>query len=342
MNSKLPSQVTVFWSWQNDSPPKENRNFIEDCLRRATKKIGREDAIIIEVDRDTKGLGGTPAIAEAILTKIRASDVFVWDATLIYSKPRPAPNPNVLLELGYALAVMGEGRLVGVMNIAGCPGGENLPFDLKHRRWPTSYFLPTPSVLRRLIEKVVPSIRRADQEYRRVERENLVNNLAVALRAALNEPKSGALLSDVDFYVAKALWQIIDSPWLTYWCNWRLSNPQHERSENSDRILKYLDVVGQPENAFHSGPLKDAHDKFLSSLKAYAFTAAIEMVPDGPKAFVISVKKSSLGKEDYDEKYDRQVNALLEKIENLWEEWKSYIEQLRLRYPEITATVEHA
>lgn len=64
------------------------------------------------------------------------------------------------------------------------------------------------------------------------------------------------------------------------------------------------------------------------------------MVPDGPKAFVISVKRSEY-REGYDEKYDRQVNALLEKIKNVWEAWKSYIEQLRLRYPEITATVEH-
>lgn len=330
MNSKSPSQVTVFWSWQNDSPTKENRNFIEDCLRRATKKIGREDAIIIDVDRDTKGLGGAPVIAEAILTKIRASDVFVWDATLVYSKPRPAPNPNVLLELGYALAVMGQGRIIGVMNVAGRPGGDKLPFDLKHRRWPISYCLPTPS------EK---DIEKAGQDFRRTEREKLVNSLAVGLRDALKEPKIGALLSDVDFYVAKVLWQIIDSPWLTYWCNWRLSNPQHERSEDRDRILKYLDVVGQPENVFRSGPLKDAHDNFLNSLKAYAFTAAIEMIPDGPKAFVISVKKSGWMK-DYDEKYDRQVNDLVTKIEDLWEAWKSYIEQLRLRYPEITAAIE--
>lgn len=329
MNSKPKSQVTVFWSWQDDSPSKENRNFIEDCLRRAAKKIGREDAMIIDVDRDTKGVGGTPAIADVILTKIRASDVFVWDATLVYSKPSPAPNPNVLLELGYALAVMGQGRLIGVMNIAGRPGGEELPFDLKHRRWPITYSLPTPSV---------PSVKKEEQVYRRAEREKLVNNFTIAIRNALKEPKSGALLSDVDFYVAKALWQIIDSPWLTYWCDGRLTNPQNERSEDRDRILKYLDAVGQPENAFHSGPLKDAHDKFLISLKAYAFTAAIEMIPDGPKAFVISVKRSGWIK-DYDEKYDCQVNALVAKIEDLWEAWKSYIEQLRLRYPEITAAI---
>ncbi len=329
MSSK--SQVTVFWSWQNDSPAKENRNFIEDCLRRAAKKIGCEDAIIIEVDRDTKGLGGTPGIAEAIFTKISASDVFVWDATLVYSNPRPAPNPNVLLELGYALATMGAGRLIGVMNVAGRPGGEELPFDLRYRRWPISYSLPTPSE---------PGIEKETLEFRRAEREKLVNNLAIGLRDALKEPKTGALLSDVDFHVAKVLWHIIDSPWLTYWCNWRLSNPQHERSEDRDRILKYLDVVGQPENEFGSGALKDAHDNFLRSLKAYAVTAAIEMIPDGPNAFVISVKKSRYGK-DYDEKYDHQVNALITKIEDLWEAWKSYIEQLRLRYPEITSTVEH-
>jgi len=320
MNSQLPKQITVFWSWQTDSPSRENRNFIEDCLRRAAKKIGREDAIVIDVDRDTKGIGGTPSIADTILNKIRASDVFVWDATLVYSQPRHAPNPNVLIELGYALAAMGDGRLIGVMNVAGRPGGDELPFDLKHRRWPITYSLA--------------STAEEDQNDKSAVRDKLVNDLTDAIRDALKEPKTCLFLSDVDLFVAKALWWIIDSPWLVYWANWRLNHPQVERSKDLDRVLKYLDAAGQPENEFRSGPLKDAHDIFLSSLRAYAYTAAIEMSPDGPNAYTINAKRSGFRK-NYDKEYDRQVDALVERLEKVLDAWKFYTEQLRVRYPEL-------
>lgn len=320
MNSQLPKQITVFWSWQTDSPSRENRNFIEDCLRRAAKKIGREDAIVIDVDRDTKGIGGTPSIADTILNKIRASDVFVWDATLVYSQPRHAPNPNVLIELGYALAAMGDGRLIGVMNVAGRPGGDELPFDLKHRRWPITYSLA--------------STAEEDQNNKYAVRDRLVNDLANALRDAVKEPKTGLFLSDVDLFVAKALWKIIDSRWLVFWVNWRLNHPQVERSEGSDRILKYMDAADQPENEFSNGALKDAHAVFLNSLKNYARTAAIEMSPNGPNAFIINVKKSGHSK-DYDKRYDREVNALVEKLEKILDAWKFYIDHLRVRYPEL-------
>ncbi|KPA17343.1 hypothetical protein MHK_002434 [Candidatus Magnetomorum sp. HK-1] len=120
-------------------------------------------------------MGGTPQIAEAILAKIQSSDIFVWDATLVYSQPRPSPNPNVLIELGYALAVMGEGRLIGVMNTANKLGGEALPFDLKHRRWPISYLLAESSLLKKLIEKLSPKYDNFNVR-RKETREKLVNN----------------------------------------------------------------------------------------------------------------------------------------------------------------------
>ena len=126
--------ITIFWSWQSDSPSRENRNFIQDCLERAARNVAKSEAQAILVDRDTQGIGGTPKIAETILAKIRSSDIFVWDATLVYTKPRPSPNPNVLLELGYAFALLGEGRMIGVMNTADRSGPSDLPFDLTHRR----------------------------------------------------------------------------------------------------------------------------------------------------------------------------------------------------------------
>ena len=52
---------TIFYSWQSDISKKSNRNFIEDSLKNAIKRIGREITVQealrneeIELDKDTK------------------------------------------------------------------------------------------------------------------------------------------------------------------------------------------------------------------------------------------------------------------------------------------------
>ena len=311
-DSEKSSQITVFWSWQSDSPPKENRNFIENCLKKAAKKIFREDAIIVDVDRDTKGTGGSPKVAETIFAKILASDIFVWDATLVYSDPRPSPNPNVLIEFGYALAVLGEGRIIGVMNIDGKPGGDALPFDLKDRRWPITYSGTAPS-----------------------DRDELINTFTEALKNALKEPKQGAFFSDVDFQIAKNLWSIIPSKWLTYWYGWRMDHPQNEKKSDRDIILNYLYTIELPEFIFTNETLQKKHLEFIEALSDYALTAAKEMAPDGPCAFVINTKAAHTWQKNYDERYERECKMIIEKINLVWAAWNQYLAELRLKYPEI-------
>jgi hypothetical protein len=61
--------------------------------------------------------------------------VVVADVTIINKgfKGRLTPNPNVMVEVGYALAVHTESRLILVNNLAfGRP--EDLPFDLRQKR----------------------------------------------------------------------------------------------------------------------------------------------------------------------------------------------------------------
>jgi hypothetical protein len=77
------------------------------------------------------------------------------------------PNPNVLLELGYATAKIGWDRVVLVMNEAyGRP--EQLMFDLKHRRFPIVYKMNTE--------------RRRDGD---AIRQKLSNDIEEAIRAAI-------------------------------------------------------------------------------------------------------------------------------------------------------------
>ncbi len=72
----------------------------------------------------------------AILKKIEGCSVFVADVTLTFERPvrrRRSPNPNVLLELGYALRRLGPERVLLVLDAAHS-GPEELPFDLRGSR----------------------------------------------------------------------------------------------------------------------------------------------------------------------------------------------------------------
>lgn len=132
--------MKIFYSWQLWSPPKTNRYFIEEAIKKAIAQVGKNLEIEMELDRDTKGLPGTPAIADSIFAKIEQCDLFLCDLTFVTPKTarKRIPNPNVLLELGYAVSKLGWERIILVINNEyGDP--RKLPFDFQHRRWPIQY-----------------------------------------------------------------------------------------------------------------------------------------------------------------------------------------------------------
>ena len=126
----------VFYSWQSDLPNSSNRGFIHDALESAAAAIKADDTVEVEpvIDRDTQGVSGAPDIAATIFSKITAADVFVADVSIVVrDTSRSTPNPNVLLELGYALKALGHERIILVFNKA-FGKLEELPFDLRMRR----------------------------------------------------------------------------------------------------------------------------------------------------------------------------------------------------------------
>ncbi|BBK44870.1 hypothetical protein STVA_48900 [Allostella vacuolata] len=126
---------SVFYSWQSDLPSKGNRNFIEAALNKALGAISRDKDVNIEpvLDRDTADTSGAADIAGSIFAKIAAADVFVADVSLIGTAgSRDTPNPNVLVELGYAVAELGWENIILVLN-GEFGGPERLPFDLRGR-----------------------------------------------------------------------------------------------------------------------------------------------------------------------------------------------------------------
>src|SRR5258708_4174440 len=136
-------KATVFYSWQSDLPNATNRGLILDALERAAKTIRSDDSLMVEpvVDRDTQNVPGAPDIAHTIFAKIEKADAFVADVSIINPGfGRPTPNPNVLIELGYALKTLRNTRTILVANTANGPV-ESLPFDLRTKRILT-YHLP--------------------------------------------------------------------------------------------------------------------------------------------------------------------------------------------------------
>ena len=121
----------VFYSWQADTDSRINRFLIQSALERAIQRL----ALDLELDESTRDKPGSRMIFETIREKIEACAIFVPDVSFMgwsYDGKKRLPNPNVLVEYGYAMAEKGEGQIVPVMNLH---FGEivQLPFDLRHR-----------------------------------------------------------------------------------------------------------------------------------------------------------------------------------------------------------------
>lgn len=341
--SAAKTPITVFWSWQSDSDEATNKNFIGACLQAAAKGLKKAEGHVITVDRDTRGVGGSPSIAETILKKIRAADVFVFDATHVYRTPRPAPNPNVALELGYALAVLGENRVIGVMNRAGSSKGEEPPFDFRHRRWPIDYVLPPApdSWGARLMGRIV-AFARKDAPDRSAVEQRLTEALQGALSAALKEPKSGALRADRDLLIALRLWSALSSQELQDWKAYRLGVAvQYESMEQLKAFTEYLFLSDRPENHFEDDHLRSLHEEFCQALASYRHLCSVNMIPtplDLDRLVVIEQSTSEKLDRELNEKvFFQQVETLAEAIRAVWAAWSAYAQEVSARYPEVTA-----
>jgi hypothetical protein len=149
-------ELTVFYAWQSDTHQKANHYLIRDALDDAIRALNADVKVDepIRLDHDTKGKTGTPHVADTILEKIRDCSIFIADVTCVGKtisrivsgkrRRKRMPNPNVMLEVGYASALIPWDQIIFIMNTAfGAP--KYLPFDLKFRRFPIQYNLPSTS-----------------------------------------------------------------------------------------------------------------------------------------------------------------------------------------------------
>lgn len=125
----------IFYSWQSDLPGNKTRNFIRECIDEAIDLAQESETIEAERDEATKGTTGSPNIVTTLFSKIDNCDLFIADLSLCFTedwkKEKKSPNPNVLLELGYAVKTLGWERVICLCNT---DYGDKYPFDIAHNR----------------------------------------------------------------------------------------------------------------------------------------------------------------------------------------------------------------
>jgi hypothetical protein len=169
----------IFYSWQSDTDNRIGRGLIQWALDRAIKALNADADVDpadrnLHADRDTINVSGMPPLADTIFGKIDRAVAFLSDLTHVATRANGqfSPNPNVLLEHGWALKSRGWGRMVGVMNTAmGHPDGHPLPFDLTHFKRPILFHCPAD----------------ASDEDRQAARLGLQKDLESALRLILDD-----------------------------------------------------------------------------------------------------------------------------------------------------------
>ena len=130
-------KVIIFYSWQSDLPNNKNRGLIYNCINKAVKQLLKTCPQItdFEIDMDSREESGTPDLVRNIFEKIETCDIFIADISIINqnSKERLTPNPNVLLELGYAAKSVGWSKIICIFN-SEFAILEDLPFDIRFRK----------------------------------------------------------------------------------------------------------------------------------------------------------------------------------------------------------------
>jgi hypothetical protein len=134
----MKNSKSVFYSWQSDLPNKLNRYAIKNALKAALKKTSSKKNIQLLFDEATRGVSGSPNIPKTIFKKIQKSSIFICDISTINDKApkefRKVGNPNVMIELGYAIALLGWERIILLFNKAYGTFPDDLPFDIDRHR----------------------------------------------------------------------------------------------------------------------------------------------------------------------------------------------------------------
>jgi hypothetical protein len=197
----MSKSFTIFYSWQSDK--KNSSNYISNAIEKAIKlvnsKLSNDISLEINFDRDTRNSSGSPQIAQTIFDKISQSDIFVCDISLINNtlinktlKRRLTSNPNVLIELGFAINRLGWERVICVNNTE-FGANELLPFDIRGHRI-TSFNNKDKSSRKTLVNNLEIAIRTIIEDYENITDRHKLDELKQKDRLVFN--KTDEILSE--------------------------------------------------------------------------------------------------------------------------------------------------
>lgn len=137
-NNNQKKQLIVFYSWQSNLGDL-HKNFLEIAIEKARLKIKEEsNEFSITIDQATREISESPDVVKEIFNKVKNADIFIGDITIINNannvEIRRVPNPNVMIELGYAIAHLGVHRIIMPFNIFYGNVVSDVPFDIRNNR----------------------------------------------------------------------------------------------------------------------------------------------------------------------------------------------------------------
>ena len=254
----MKSNFTIFYSWQSDLKNNSIQTCIEKAIKEVKRKFEKEINLEINVDRDTRNKSGSPAISSTILNKIDLSDIFICDVTIVNKNwinkilnYRITPNPNVLVELGYAINRVGWERVICI-NDLNFSELEELPFDIRGHRI-TSFNSSRDNFKEELKSQLIIAIKSIIENYDNIiEEQNKKNNKShdLNLYYKFTELCSEAILLD-------SISLSVHSLHITkyYFEKWDLLQEFYKISENifideslDETVLKFLKELDK----FHS------------------------------------------------------------------------------------------
>jgi hypothetical protein len=298
--------MKLFYSWQSDIDGQKNT--IEKALSKAIKKVSKEIDIEIALDRDTKNTSGSTEIADEILRKINYASIFVGDITFINTglltklfKSEKYPNPNVLVELGYAVRKIGWDRIIMIFNKK-YGDIEKLPFDLRHRR--------------------ILAFNDMSSE--------LENDFVKAIKDIIKQNKNNKIPNrDIEEYhdieVFNRLMTDIPEDNLKHLLNWISDNGRCNYDETKFIFTKNHEI-NLPKNKFINDSIQNSISDFGESVSELATFLSLNFFPSAGNEKIARINQFE-GIHDYDKKDDLVSNLLLalgEKTDKVLERFENF------------------
>ncbi len=215
----MPVVTRVFFSFQTWIGQKTNKEAIEAALEKAKEDL--KATITLEWSVATTDMPGAKNIFDEIQEKIQNADIYFADITEVAQKENQSlPNPNVLIEVGYAIGEVGWNRMVLFLNSAHGKI-DFVPFNIRNNRI-SRYNLSDEKNMEKVeklhklvkdaIEAIIKDAPKRPSELRNVPIEKLRHDSDVRnIRRLLSRCHLPSIQTDLKIRPDYALWAALDS-----------------------------------------------------------------------------------------------------------------------------------